>query len=165
MQATVRSLAPAAASPAELCTAVNRAMRSSLAPEKYITLFYAMLDRQRRLRYENAGHCLPLLVRADGSIELPASFSGVIGIFSHWLYQDQELQLRSGNRLLLITDGLLLAENSRHQEFGYQRLIRQVEIGRGESAVSLCRQILAAVTKHAGGKLRDDASLIVVIVE
>lgn len=165
LRAAVRSLAPEAASPAELCTLVNRAMCASLAPAKYITLFYAMLDRaERRLRYESAGHCLPLLVRRDGSIEFPASFSGVVGIFSHWLYQNQEVQLRSGDCLLLITDGVLSAENRKHEEFGYQRLISLVQSGRAEGAAGLSAQILADVVKHCGGRVRDDASLIVVTV-
>ncbi len=77
---------------------------------RLITMFYAVLDAaEKRLRYENAGHCLPLLVRAEGAVEFPASFSGVVGIFSHWLYQDQEVELRSGDCLLLVTDGLLQA--------------------------------------------------------
>jgi serine phosphatase RsbU (regulator of sigma subunit) len=127
-------------------------------------MFYGMFDRDKRLRYESAGHCLPLLVRADGSVEFPASFSGVIGIFSHWLYQNQELQLRTGDCLLLLTDGLLQAENRKHEEFGYQRLITAVEGGKAENATALAEEILDAVTKFCGGKLQDDASLIAIKV-
>jgi phosphoserine phosphatase RsbU/P len=166
LQRKVRHFAPEAASPAELCTLVNRALSGTIDPERYITLFYAILDPgERRLRYESAGHCLPLLVRGDGSIEFPASFSGVVGIFSHWLYQNQEIQLRSGDCLLMITDGVIEAENRRHDEFGYQRLISLVQDSRGQTAASLSRQILDAVRQHSSGKLRDDASLIVLRVD
>jgi serine phosphatase RsbU (regulator of sigma subunit) len=160
----VRKFAPTAASPAELCTSVNQALCQPGAQTRYVTMFYGMLDSIKRLRYESAGHCLPLLVRADGSVEFPASFSGVIGIFSHWLYQNQEVQLRSGDCLLLLTDGLLQAENRKHEEFGYQRLIAVVESGKTQSANGLAEEILEAVTKFCGGKLQDDASLIVVKV-
>jgi serine phosphatase RsbU (regulator of sigma subunit) len=129
-------------------------------------MFYSVLDAaEKRLRYENAGHCLPLLVRADGAVEFPASFSGVVGIFSHWLYQNQEVELRSGDCLLLVTDGLLQAEGRRRQEFGYQRLIAAVESGRAEGAEKLGQKILAEVGEYTGGKWRDDASLIVLIVD
>jgi serine phosphatase RsbU (regulator of sigma subunit) len=158
----VRKFAPTVASPAELCTSVNQALCQPGAQTRYVTMFYGMLGRDKRLRYESAGHCLPLLVRADGSVEFPASFSGVIGIFSHWLYQNQELQLRSGDCLLLLTDGLLQAENRKHEEFGYQRLIAAVANGNADSATGLAGEILDAVTKFCGGKLQDDASLIVV---
>jgi phosphoserine phosphatase RsbU/P len=160
----VRKFAPTAASPAELCTAVNQTLCQPGAQTRYVTMFYGMLDSDKRLRYESAGHCLPLLVRADGSVEFPASFSGVIGIFSHWLYQNQELQLRTGDCLLLLTDGLLQAENRTHEEFGYQRLIAAVTNEKAESATALAEEILDGVTKFCGGKLQDDASLIVVRV-
>ena len=166
LQGAVRGFAPEAASPAELCTQVNQALCRPGGEPRLITMFYGILDAaEKRLRYENAGHCLPLLVRADGAVEFPASFSGVVGIFSHWLYQDQEVELRSGDCLLLVTDGLLQAENRRRQEFGYQRLIAAGERGRGQSAEKRSQEILAEVGHHTGGKWRDDASLIVVMVD
>ena len=158
----VRTFAPAAALPAELCTEVNQALCRPGQQTRYATMFYGMLRSNGRLRFESAGHCLPLLVRADGSVWFPASFSGVIGIFSHWLYQNQEVQLNSGDCLLLITDGVLQAENRRHEEFGYQRLIAAVETQRGASAQALANQILESVTKFSGGTLQDEASMIVV---
>lgn len=165
LQEAVRRFAPDAVSPAELCTQVNQALCRPGPQTRYVTMFYGMLGRDGRLRYESAGHCLPLLVRGDGGIEFPASFSGVIGIFSHWLYQNQELELRSGDCLLLVTDGILQAENRRDGEFGYQRLIAAVESGRVGGAEALGEKVLAAVTEFCGGKLRDDASLVVVCRE
>jgi sigma-B regulation protein RsbU (phosphoserine phosphatase) len=160
----VRKFAPGAASPAELCTQVNQTL-SRPGQTRYVTMFYGMLDSATRLlRYESAGHCLPLLVRGDGSVWFPASFSGLMGLFSHWLYQTQEVHLREGDCLLLITDGILQAENRKGEEFGYQRLIAAVESGQARSAEALGQEILAEVTKFSGGKLEDDASLIVVRV-
>jgi len=165
LQSAVRGFAPEASSPAEVCTHVNQALCRPAGEPRMVTMFYAVLDAaEKRLRYENAGHCLPLLVRADGAVEFPASFSGVVGIFSHWLYQNQEVELRSGDCMLLVTDGLLQAENRRRQEFGYQRLISAVERGRARGAEKLSQEILAEVAHHTGDKARDDASLIVLIV-
>jgi serine phosphatase RsbU (regulator of sigma subunit) len=158
----VRKFAPEAASPAELCTQVNQTL-SRPGQTRYVTMFYGMLDAATHLlRYESAGHCLPLLVRGDGSVWFPASFSGLMGLFSHWLYQTQEVHLHEGDCLLLITDGVLQAENRKGEEFGYQRLIAAVESGRARSAEDLGLEILTEVTTFSGGKLEDDASLIVV---
>ena len=166
LRAAVRALALEAGSPAELCTSVNQTLNNRLAPGKFATMFFGMLDgTDGRLAYENAGHCLPLLVRGNGSVEFPASFSGVLGLFSHWLYQNQETQLRSGDTLLLLTDGILEAEGRHREEFGYQRLISLVLDARPHRAEDIGRKILAAVAKHANTKLRDDASLIVVRAE
>ncbi|HUB18515.1 MAG TPA: PP2C family protein-serine/threonine phosphatase [Acidobacteriaceae bacterium] len=160
----VRKFASAVASPAELCTRVNQAL-SRPGQTRYVTMFYGVLDAAtKRLCYESAGHCLPLLVRDDGSVQFLTSFSGLIGLFSHWLYQSQEVELRSGDCLLLLTDGVLQAENHRHEGFGYRRLIAAVETGSARGADALAQEILAKVTRFTGDQLEDDASLIVVRV-
>ncbi len=158
----VRRFAPEAPTPAELCTRVNRALSGTIAPARYITLLYAVLEPSGRLLYENAGHCQPLLVRASGAVEFPASFSGVIGIFSHWLYQNQEIRLHSGDCLLLVTDGVLEAENRRHEAFGYRKLIASVEHQMNKENPSRAQEILAAVGRFCQGRFADDASLITI---
>ena len=165
LRAAVRKFAPQAGSPAELCAQVNQTLCRPVPQTRYATMFYGSLDRQGRLHYESAGHCLPLLLRSNGEVEFPASFSGVIGLFSHWLYQNQEVELGPGDCLLLITDGILLAENRRQEEFGYQRLIAAVNKSRAGGADSVGREVLSAVTEFCHGKLQDDASLIVVCRE
>ncbi|MGA7887144.1 MAG: PP2C family protein-serine/threonine phosphatase [Acidobacteriaceae bacterium] len=162
VQEAMRQFAPEA-TPAELCTRVNRALSGTIGAARYITLFYAVLEPSGRLLYENAGHCQPLLVRGNGAVEFPVSFSGVVGIFSHWLYRDQEVQLHSGDCLLLVTDGILEAQNRRHEEFGYRRLIAEVE--RAGEATPSAQEILGAVSRFCGGRFADDASLIVVTVD
>lgn len=170
LREAVRALAPEAGSPAELCTRVNQALSGSLSLEKYITMIYGTLGEaadgaERRFEYEIAGHCLPLLVRADGAIEFPAGFSGVVGIFSHWLYRNQAVGLGQGDRLLLLTDGILSAEGRRREEFGYARLVKVVEARRGADPAELSREVMAAVARFCRGRFRDDASLIVVGVD
>jgi serine phosphatase RsbU (regulator of sigma subunit) len=145
---------------------VNQTLCSQIAPGKYVTMFYGVLDHATgRLQYESAGHCLPLLVRANGSVEFPASFSGVLGLFSHWLYNNQELQLYPGDTLLLITDGVIKAEGKRREEFGYQRLMSVVMEGRPQHAEHLGRAILGEISKFCNGKMQDEASMIIVNVD
>lgn len=165
LHAAVRKFAPHASSPAELCAQVNRALCRQGSEVRYATMFFATLDGRGRLHYESAGHCLPLLLRDNGDVEFPASFSGVLGLFSHWLYQSQELELRPGDCLLLVTDGILLAENRLQEEFGYQRLIAVVKDSRGGGAEALGSEVLSAVTEFCNGNLQDDASLIVICRE
>ncbi|AXC14213.1 Serine phosphatase RsbU, regulator of sigma subunit [Acidisarcina polymorpha] len=166
LQASVKAFAPEAASPAALCARLNGVLCDTVAPGKFVTLFYGVVDtQQRQLHYENAGHCLPLVVRGDGSVLLPASYSGVLGLFSHWTYQDSQLELESGDCLVLITDGVLEAANAEEEEFGYQRLIDAVEQARQTGAHGIRSAILTAVSVFCNGKFDDDASLIVVTVE
>jgi sigma-B regulation protein RsbU (phosphoserine phosphatase) len=163
LHTAVHAHAPEAPTPAALCTKVNQTLCSKIAPGKYVTMFYGVLEPATgRLQYESAGHCLPLLVRANGGVEFPASFSGVLGLFSHWLYRDQDLQLNPGDTLLLITDGVIKAEGKRREEFGYQRLMSTVMSGRPQPAESLGRAILGAIAQFCNGKMQDEASMIVV---
>lgn len=166
LQAAVHQFAPQSAAPAELCTQLNQALSRPGGEPRLITMFYGILDAsEKRLYYENAGHCLPLLVRASGAVEFPTSFSGVLGIFSHWLYQNQVVQLGSGDCLLLLTDGLLQAQGRHRKEFGYQRLIAAIERHRALTAEKLSQEILAEVSQYTGGRNRDDASMIVLKVD
>jgi serine phosphatase RsbU (regulator of sigma subunit) len=165
LQASVKAFAAQAESPADLCAKLNSVLCDTVAPGKFVTLFYGVIDTQRRrLQYENAGHCLPVLARADGSIEMPASYSGVLGLFSHWTFQNSELQLQPGDCLTLMTDGVLEAANENEEEFGYQRLIEVVRQKRGSGANGIRTAILESVSKFCDGKFDDDASLIVVTV-
>lgn len=162
LHGAVRELAPQVESAAELCTLVNRALAGHIGAARYITLFYGVLDgATRHMQYENAGHCLPLLLRGNGEIEFPASFSGVMGIFRHWIYQNQEFELRDGDSLFLLTDGVIGAENRRGEEFGYQRLIAAAHAARGHGAQRMGEEILEGVEEFAHGRLRDDASIMV----
>ncbi len=166
LQASVKAFAGTASSPAALCAKLNGILCGTIAPGKFVTFFYGVLDgKTQRLHYENAGHCLPLLVRADGSIAMPASYSGVLGLFSHWTYQDSELQLQPGDCLLLLTDGILEAADAREEEFGYQRLIDIVQRNRTEGAHALRKKILEDVSRFCNGVFQDDASLILVTVD
>jgi len=166
LQASVKAFAKETTSPAELCAKLNSVLCETVAPGKFVTLFYAIIDTQRRrLQYENAGHCLPLLVHADGAIEMPVSYSGVLGLFSHWTFRDSELQMQSGDCLVFMTDGVLEAAKDDEEEFGYQRLIDAVEKSRGSGVHGIRTAILEAVSKFCNGKFDDDASLIVVTVD
>ena len=166
LQASVRAFGQEDTTPAMLCAKVNSALCANIAPGKFVTFFYAIIDaKTRRMQYENAGHCLPLLVHADGRVEMPASYSGVLGLFSHWTYQDSELQLAPGDSLLLLTDGVLEAANGDEEEYGYQRLIQLVERNHGMGAHALRRLVLEDVSAFCKGAFQDDASLIVVTLD
>jgi sigma-B regulation protein RsbU (phosphoserine phosphatase) len=166
LQASVRAFAREGVTPSALCSQLNSVLCDNIAPGRFVTLFYAVLDQQSRaLRYESAGHCLPLLVHANGAIEIPEASSGVLGLFSHWTFSDHSLQLASGDVLVVMTDGVLEAWNTEEEEFGYKRLIESVLASRKDGAHGIRRRVLGDVTAFCKGQFVDDASLIVVTVD
>ena len=160
LQATVRAVAPNAESPASLAGRVNRMISPNLASNKFITLFYAVLEG-RSLTYTNAGHHAPVLVRANGQTERLGAGGALLGVFPEYVYEQAEVVLRAGDRLLLFTDGILEAENRAGMEFGEQRLIDLAARYRGTNATGLRRKIMDALAEFTGGVLQDDATLVV----
>jgi phosphoserine phosphatase RsbU/P len=164
LQASFRAFATADASPQDVCTKLNKFLSANLACGKFVTFFYAVLDaEQRTLIYENAGHCPGLLIRGSGTAELLRGSGAVLGVLPDWIYQDSMVQLEPGDKLLLSTDGVTEAENTRLEEFGEQRLLEAVRACDG-SALDTQRAVMQQVSAYCGGNFRDDATLLVLRV-
>lgn len=162
LQAALQPLIAQQLEPHELCARLNRTLCELTPVGKFISLFYAVLDSHtNRLTYCNAGHNPPLLVRADDiSVELDAA-GAVLGQFPHWRYEQNELQLHRGDKLLLFTDGLVEAPNAEYEPFGERNLIRIARENAAASADSLMASLIRAASQHCGNHFHDDASLIV----
>jgi phosphoserine phosphatase RsbU/P len=161
VQASVRAFAPASTSPSDLCRRVNSVLCSSIGTGKFVTLFYGVLDaEQRTFRYANAGHLLPILMRAGGEVEELENGGAVLGVFPAWTYEDSLLQLESGDRLLLFTDGITEAGFSGGAEFGEEGVIASVRKCRSHSAHEFTASVLADAKQFCSSQLRDDATLV-----
>ena len=121
-----------------------------------------MLDStDNRLTYCNAGHNPPVLVRANGTAcELNAA-GAVLGQFPDWIYEQSELQLLPGDRLMMFTDGLVEACNDKDDAFGEERLVRIARENRGIGAEQLKTLLMRAASEHCGARFQDDATMIV----
>jgi len=164
LQAAVRALAPDAASTDSLTNRLNRILCANTAPSKFITLFYAVLQG-RRLTYTNAGQNAPMLVRANGEWSRLEQGGAVLGVFPGWVYQQGEVTLAPGDRLLLFSDGITEAENAAGEQFGEDRLLSILARNRALDATSLQKKIVSQVADFAGGALQDDSTLLVIAIE
>jgi predicted permease len=118
--------------PPRLVALINQFVYRSTPASKYATFFYAQLDeRRRQLRYVNAGHNAPYLLRAGrrstaGSAPYPIeelTVGGtVVGMFPDMEYEEATVELDSGDVLLVFTDGVPEAHNPENEEFGEERL-------------------------------------------
>ncbi|HLL89588.1 MAG TPA: PP2C family protein-serine/threonine phosphatase [Tepidisphaeraceae bacterium] len=97
--------------PAESLTRLNEAMvEQNLSQATFATAVYGIIDTQSLvLTYARAGHPHPILMRSDGALlELDAD-GGLLGIFSGEQFESRSVQLASGDRLFVYTDGVELA--------------------------------------------------------
>jgi sigma-B regulation protein RsbU (phosphoserine phosphatase) len=162
LQAAVRAFATEAARPGELCQQVNRILCGNIADGRFISFFYCVIEADLGvLTYANAGHYLPVLVRADGSVERLGCGGAVLGVFPGAEYEQGEVPLAAGDRLILFTDGITEARSAANEEFGEARLIEMAVDSRTCSAPALQARLAEAVAAFTGGAFQDDATLIV----
>jgi phosphoserine phosphatase RsbU/P len=165
LQAALKPLARQALEPRELCSRLNHVMCEITPVGKFISFFYAVLDHeQRRLTYCNAGHNPPIHIWADGTvIELNAA-GAVLGQFPDWIYQQSELRLSSGDKLVLFTDGLVEASDDADELFGEERVAQVARQNVSSGAEAVKTNLMQSAAQHCGGHFQDDASIIVVRV-
>lgn len=149
---------------------VNRQIVGSMMDANYVTLFYAEFDeRSSVLRYTNAGHNPPLLVRCrqnDGgrhlAVERLDRGGTVVGLFREAEYEDVEVRLEGGDLIAAFTDGLVEARSPAGEEFGEQRLISLLENCAHLSAKEVEGLILQTVREWtAGAEQEDDLTFVV----
>jgi sigma-B regulation protein RsbU (phosphoserine phosphatase) len=163
VQATVRALATPSMQPAELAAKLNQSILRNTTRGKFVTFFYGVVDsRAGTLTYTNAGHCAPVLIRSSGEVARLETGGAVLGVFSEWSYEQAQIALTPGDRLLLFTDGVTDAENSVEEEFGEERLVKLAVALRELDAAGIKDRILENVAEFTGGNFEDDATLVVV---
>jgi sigma-B regulation protein RsbU (phosphoserine phosphatase) len=137
-------------SPGVLLGRLNRFVCASTMESKYVTLFYAEIDPvSRRLRYVNAGHIPPCLVRASGEGERLRAGGPVIGLLEEAVYEEGEVTLEAGDLLAVVTDGVTEALTTGEEEFGDERVCETLQGAEG-SAESALRGLVQAVEDWTG---------------
>jgi sigma-B regulation protein RsbU (phosphoserine phosphatase) len=163
LQAAVRAFAQEAVSPASINNSINRLLCRNMASGRFATFCYARIEPSAgRIVYSNAGHNPPFLIRADGSVEQLSDGGMVLGIFPDVSYDQAEMTLRRGDRLLFYTDGITEARNVDGDEYGEDRLATAASGVRSKGADAIKDTVLADVNAFTDGKFEDDATLIVV---
>jgi len=107
----------------EMIAAVNRFLCEKVGGQKYATLVVARLLGSGELELINCGHVPPLLVSGDTITKLEAG-NLPVGLVPGVEFQAYSLQLKPGDRLLLVTDGVTEAEDATGEFFGNDRLER-----------------------------------------
>ncbi len=149
-------------SPARIVEHINSRLCEMEKPDRYVTLCLARIDPLTgTLAYCNAGHPSLLLIRADGAIEELTRGGLPLGIRAAASYEGGETIMRSGDVLILYTDGITERRHGNH-EFGKERLHALASRRRRLSARALQDAILSAVRDFSPTPLDDDTTLLLV---
>ncbi len=138
----------------EIAVALHGFLRERQLQDHYITLILARIEPTGRLQWLNCGHVPPLLIQHDASHVLPEG-SMPLGLpIGPGHLPVQTIRLHSGDRLLLLTDGVTEAEQEGNL-FGETRLLRAT---RGEDPF---RDVLDALHSFQGAApLQDDCTVL-----
>lgn len=113
-----------------LLKAVNHQACSSSLANRYATLFYGVFDNAKRtLRYINAGHNPPAVLRRDGSVEWLEPGGAPVGMFLDSIYEEKVVKLEHGDLILAYTDGVIEVTNQGGEEWGVQSLLNAAARG------------------------------------
>jgi sigma-B regulation protein RsbU (phosphoserine phosphatase) len=165
VQASMRAFAAADPSPGRVAARINRELTANARLRRFVTLFHAVYDPAgRRLTFTNAGHNPPILARGDGSILRLTGGGMVLGAFETATYEERAIALDAGDRIVLFTDGMTELADAGDGEFGDERLVEAVLRRRENAASGIAEGIFDDVTQLAGGRLDDDATVVVMAI-
>ncbi|HEX4992297.1 MAG TPA: SpoIIE family protein phosphatase, partial [Rubrobacteraceae bacterium] len=122
-QSVLRAVAQRGGSePGRILAEVNEVLWTYMPPSMFVTCFCGILDPESgRFRYANAGHNLPYSRQEGMAIELRAT-GMPLGLMPGMSYEEKEITLKSGESVLLYSDGLVEAHDPRREMFGTPRL-------------------------------------------
>ena len=163
LQARAQVLAESVCDPADLLTSLNRVIKKNCPDNRFITAFYCTIDAGTgHMRFANAGHNPPLIVRANGDIEWLNGGGPVLGILPAIKYAAFECKLAKGDSLVIYSDGVTEATNPDNEEFGEDRLADLVIANRHTPVAQLIKEIENRLGEFgAGHPAPDDITVLV----
>jgi len=156
-----RSLAREHAEPADFLQAANEVVVGEIAPGKFITMVYLVIDAKGRLAAAGAGHPSPRIVAADGTVSALDAQGLVLGVEPDQRYDEVRAELEVGRAVVLYTDGVLEARRD-NELYGFERLDRLLSERGALPADQLAQALLEDCRAFARGELADDCAVVVV---
>jgi sigma-B regulation protein RsbU (phosphoserine phosphatase) len=147
-----------------LLKVVNHQAYASSPEGRYATLFYGVFEESTRiLRYVNAGHNPPVLIRRDGSMHCLETGGAPVGLLADSEYREGSVKLETGDLMIAFTDGIIEATNQDGEEWGVQGILRAAALGRqcSQNAEDLVNSIFNSLDCFSQGRQKDDATLAV----
>jgi sigma-B regulation protein RsbU (phosphoserine phosphatase) len=161
----IRASATTVDDPARSINEANRHIFADSKTSMFVTLFYAVLDcREKTLTFVNAGHNPPIYLGAgSGNIRLLKAEGIALGVLDEIDLKSVGLQLRSGDVVVLYTDGVTEATNEQDEEYGIERLMKCAENSQSLTSQEIINAIVREVTAFAGTHPQHDDITVMVL--
>ena len=164
LQAVLRGRMFAGHEPERVVEDVNRQICRNTGSESFISFFLGELSPESgAMRYTNAGHNAPVVVRRDGQVELLEDGGLLLGVFPEASYEVGSVKLEPGDVLALYTDGVTEASAPDGDMFSEERLVEILVRHREASAPELHQRLLDEVVRFQAGNAPDDDLTLVLV--
>lgn len=164
VQATVRANARTNGTPAACVATVNELLFQSTGDEKFVTLFYALLDPATHiLASTNAGHEYPVLLRSDGTMLRLSEGGTVLGMLEGFPFTEESTPMYPGDLLVVFSDGVTESMDASGTQFGEVRVCEVVRRNAGRPASEIVAAVLQAAAAHAGGMQQSDDMTVIAL--
>jgi len=156
-----RSLAREHPEPGDFLGSANDVVVGEIAPGKFITMVYLVIDSGGEVAAAGAGHPPPRIIAADGTVTGLEAGGLVLGIEPGQEYEEVRARVESGGAVVLYTDGVLEARHG-GELYGLERLDKVLAEQRNLPAEQLAQAVLEDCRAFARGELADDCAVVVV---
>jgi serine phosphatase RsbU (regulator of sigma subunit) len=161
---SIRAIAPDLPSPAAVLHRLNDILLRQTFDDRFLTAVLACVTpspEQVQVLVANGGHPPPLVLHDDESVTVLGDAPGMLlGMLPGSDFRDVAVTLRSGDALVLYTDGVVEARNPAGAQFGQEGLVSRLSTCAGRSAAGIARRIELAALAHSPN-LSDDMAIVV----
>lgn len=162
---TLRAVTTSGRAPSDVLQRLNDAiLKQDQTTTQFATVLLAFVWQEGPIGkglIASGGHHLPLILRADGSVEPVGETGMVLGAFPDPQITDVEVMLREGDVLIFFTDGVI-EEGEGDHTFGEANLMSVVKECVGRSPSEIAEAIESAVTSFRPEEPRDDIAILAV---
>ena len=152
-------------SPGEVLERVNETLLDRIPPSMFVTCFYCVLDpKSGSLSYANAGHDLPYLWYGGSAEELNAR-GMPLGLIPGMVYEEKEMMLDAGDKVLFYSDGLVEAHNPKGEMFGFPRLRDLLALHGAGGGAELIYLLLAELEQFTGERWEQEDDITLLTLE
>ncbi len=165
-KAIVKSVAQTQKEACDVLTLANNILSENNEENMFVTLWLGILDiGTGYVSFANAGHCAPVIKRADGKCDFLRFRSGLmLGAMPGIRYKKREMKIEPGDAIFLYTDGITEAERSVNVFYGEERLLDVLRSCESNTASGICDEVKGDVVRFVySAPQSDDLTMLALV--